>query len=88
MKHLLTEQTPKGVTVKCGVKTSAPGKPLRRDDVTIWWSEVDCPKCRAYRFMPVPADDPIGGMKMVYVGTGEEPPVVKPRRRIIRTPRA
>jgi hypothetical protein len=82
MKHLLIEQTAKGVTVKCGATIK------NRTDATVWYSDVDCTKCRPYRFMPVPADDPIGGMKMVYVGDAEEAPVVKSKRRIIRNPSA
>jgi hypothetical protein len=90
MKHLIIRQTAKGATVKCGAFVK------RRDEYTMWYSDVDCPQCRPFRFMPVPADDPIGGMKMVYVGEGPEPPngsteptpVVKPKRRIVRTPRA
>lgn len=82
MKHLIVKQTPKGVTVKCGAAVK------NRSEATAWYSEVDCTRCRPYRFLPVPADDPIGGLKMQYVGDAEEAPVVKPKRRIIRTPRA
>ena len=82
MKHLIVKQTHKGITTKCGATIKD------RTEATTWWSEVDCTRCRPYRFLPVPADDPIGGMKMVCVGDEEEAPVVKPKRRIVRTPRS
>ena len=47
MKHLLVEQTHKGVTTKCGVSCT-------REDATVWLSEVDCPVCRPYDWVPDP----------------------------------
>jgi hypothetical protein len=77
--HLLIQQTAKGSKTRCGLT-------VKRAEATLWYSEVDCVKCRPYRFMPVPADDPIGGMKMVCVDPERvEPPVVNtkviPRRK-------
>lgn len=60
--HLLTNRRQiKGkvsITVKCGALVGW-------DDTTIWYSDVDCVKCRPYRFLP--ADDDIGGLKMFRV---------------------
>jgi hypothetical protein len=58
--HLLKQMTVKGAFPKCAPKTAMP-----KDQVTSWWSEVDCVNCRPYRFMPV--DDEIGGKKMFRV---------------------
>jgi len=73
VKHLLVEQTHKGVTVKCGGT-------MPREDTTVWLSEVDCPKCRPYDWVP----DPRGhGLMQV-----ERTPPPKSKRRIVKTPPA
>lgn len=47
------------ILTKCGHRST-------QEDTTIWWSDVDCTKCRPFRFEPVA--DGLGGMKMVQVG--------------------
>jgi hypothetical protein len=71
--HLVKTMSPKGGTAKCGATVS----PV---DSTIWWSDVDCPKCRPYVFRD---DDKGTGRKMVPVGEQVEPtpPLVKVMKR-------
>lgn len=78
--HLLTDRRQvKGkvtIRVKCGAMAA-------EEDTTMWWSEVDCPKCRPYQFLPV--DDEVGGLKMQEVAAVSTPKVRVLRRRSRRS---
>ena len=54
VKHLMKERTPKGIVSKCGAAVKA-------DDVSVWWSDVDCPACSPYEWVP----DRPGSKRMV-----------------------
>ena len=69
--HLLREQTPKAVMVKCGRPD------VKRAETTVWWSEVDCIDCNPMRWVPAP-----DGLGQMMVDLREAPPkkVLKRRR--------
>ena len=69
MKHMLKDQTHAGVVAKCGQRCA-------REDATVWYSEVDCPTCRPYEWVPDPR-----GHGLMQVPRGES---TEPKKRVMK----
>jgi hypothetical protein len=72
VKHLLKDQTHAGVVAKCGARCA-------REDATVWYSDVDCPKCRPYDWVPDPR-----GHGLMQVERGVKPTKTKVMKRLPR----
>ena len=71
VKHLVREMKSGTITAKCGAE-------VRREDATVWYTEVECLVCRPYEYVKGPDGE------LVKVSRGQvvtTPPRTKVMRR-------